>query len=231
MNTPGSSSAAPLCNKNENGGKIMTEQKPLTRSIFVAYSYNLYDKRDYRNVYSQLEKSYNIKFIFADEKITNMHILQKIISYIRSSDFSLFDISGWNPNVTLELGIALAISDNWYIAFNPEKTVTEEVPSDIKGIDRLQYNSFTDLSEKLAALLEQRYPKYEARQSLDDYIEDLKEQVTNLLTKQPGLKMQEIADIMRINIKMAQMIVNPLLEAKIVAMEGQRRGAKYSIAG
>lgn len=209
----------------------MTEQKPLTRSIFVAYSYNLYDKRDYRNVYSQLEKAYNIKFIFADEKITNMHILQKIISYIRSSDFSLFDISGWNPNVTLELGIALAISDNWYIAFNPDKTATEEVPSDIKGIDRLQYTSFTDLSEKLAALLEQRYPKYEARQSLDDYVDDLKEQVIQLLTRQPNLKMQEIADIMRINIKMAQMIVNPLLEARKVIVEGQRRGAKYSIAG
>src|SRR3954469_12426683 len=95
---------------------------PPSRSIFVAYAYNIYDRRDYRGVFVQLEKAYGVKFIFADEKITNMHILQKIISYIKASDFSLFDISGWNPNVTLELGVALAMSENWYICFNPEKT-------------------------------------------------------------------------------------------------------------
>ena len=62
----------------------------LTKQIFVAYAYNLYDQRDYRKVYTSLEKAFGVKFIFADEKITNMHILQKIISYIRGSDFSLF---------------------------------------------------------------------------------------------------------------------------------------------
>jgi hypothetical protein len=90
----------------------------------------------------------------------------------RLSDFSLFDISGWNPNVTLELGIAIADSDNWYICFNPEKTPVSEVPSDIKGIDRIQYSSFSELEEKLTALLEQRYPK-EIRQPLEDYISGL----------------------------------------------------------
>jgi len=72
----------------------MAEQKEnLTQQVFVAYAYNLYNKKDYRKVFSNLEKAYGVKFIFADEKITNMHILQKIISYIRGSDFSLFDIS------------------------------------------------------------------------------------------------------------------------------------------
>lgn len=206
----------------------MTDQKSMTRQIFVAYAYNIYDKRDYRNVYAQLEKAYGVKFIFADEKITNMHILQKIISYIRGSDFSLFDISGWNPNVTLELGIALAMSENWYIGFNPEKTTLDDVPSDIKGIDRIQYKSFTELSEKLSALLEQRYPKVEARQPLDDYVESLRTEILSLIEKQPGLKMQEIADIMRVNIKMAQMIVTPLVGSALKT-EGQRRGAKYFI--
>ncbi len=59
-----------------------------TKQIFVAYAYNLYDQRDYRKVYTSLEKAFEVKFIFADEKITNMHILQKIISFIRGSDFS-----------------------------------------------------------------------------------------------------------------------------------------------
>ena len=91
-----------------------------SKQVFVAYAYGLYDKRDYRKVFANLERAFGVRFIFADEKITNMHILQKILSYIRSSDFSLFDISSWNPNVTLELGIALALSDDWYICFNPK---------------------------------------------------------------------------------------------------------------
>lgn len=64
--------------------------RPLERQIFVAYAYNLYDRRDYRRIFTSLEKTYGVKFIFADEKITNMHILQKIISYIKTSDFSLY---------------------------------------------------------------------------------------------------------------------------------------------
>ncbi len=45
------------------------------RLIFVAYSYRLYDRADYRKVYTELEKAFNVKFVFADEKITNLHIL------------------------------------------------------------------------------------------------------------------------------------------------------------
>ncbi len=195
------------------------------RQIFVAYAYNLYDKRDYRNVVSVLEKAYEVRFIFADEKITNMHNLQKIISYIKASDFSLFDISGWNPNVTLELGVALALSDKWYICFNPSKTPIDEVPSDIKGIDRIQYKSFTELSEQLTALLEQRYPK-QNRQPLTDYIGTLQAEVKELLRRQPGLKMMEIADILKVNVKMAQVIVTPMLDNEL-RVEGRTRGAQY----
>jgi hypothetical protein len=38
-------------------------------------------------VYAALEKAFDVKFMFADEKITNMHILQKIRSYIRGSEY------------------------------------------------------------------------------------------------------------------------------------------------
>jgi hypothetical protein len=205
---------------------MTTQTTSLQKQIFVAYAYNLYDKRDYRKVFASLEKTYGIKFIFADEKITNMHILQKIISYIRSSDFSIFDISGWNPNVTLELGIAIADSDNWYICFNPDKTPVDEVPSDIKGIDRIQYTSFSELEEKLTVLLEQRYPKEEQRQPLDDYISGLQADVSSLLEKSPGLRMEEIAEILKVNVKMAQVIVMPLVGSTL-RVEGKTRGARY----
>ena len=78
------------------------------KQVFVAYSYRLYPKADYRRVYRYLGEKYDVTFLFADEKITNMQIMKKIETFIRGSD-----ISGWNPNVTLELGFAMAVSDQW----------------------------------------------------------------------------------------------------------------------
>jgi hypothetical protein len=51
------------------------------RQIFVAYSYRLYDKRDYRRAYNEVGKAFDVQFVFADEKITDLHILQKIMSF------------------------------------------------------------------------------------------------------------------------------------------------------
>jgi len=194
-------------------------RESVTKQIFVAYAYNLYDERDYR-------KAFDVKFIFADEEITNMHILQKITGYIRGSDFSLFDISSWNPNVTLELEIAVATGQDWYICFNPEKTDVKEVPSDIRGLDRIQYTSFSDLEDRLSVLLDQRYPRGTHR-SVDDYFESAKQQVIDLLRKQPGLRVNEIADILKLNKKMAQVVVSQLVTEEQLRMEGKTPGAKY----
>ncbi len=203
------------------------------RSIFVAYAYTLYDRRDYRKVFTQsLENAFGVKFIFADEKITNMHIIQKIISYIQAADFSIYDISGWNPNVTLELGIGMMSQKDWYILVNPEKTPNQEVPSDIKGIDRIQYTSFSDLEEsyRLAALLSQRYSKVE-HQTLDQYIEALQTTVVELLAANPGLAMADISKFLQLNLQLTQATVGPLVSDGKVEARGIKRWTKYYLQG
>ena len=57
----------------------------LTKQIFVAYAHTLHDQRDYRKSYTALERSFDVKFVFAEEEISDMHVLQKIISFIRGS--------------------------------------------------------------------------------------------------------------------------------------------------
>ena len=59
------------------------------RQIFVAYPYTLYDTSDYRKPYKELAKAFNVNFAFTDEKITTLHILQKIADYMRSSKFGI----------------------------------------------------------------------------------------------------------------------------------------------
>ncbi len=200
------------------------------KQIFVAYSYRLYPKTDYRKVYKELEEKFDVTFIFADEKITNMHIMKKIETFIRGSDFSVFDISGWNPNVTLELGFAMAATEQWYIAIDPSKTEIKEVPSDLRGLDRIEYSSYTELGDKLGILLEQRYPK-RPRPSIDGFLEDRRTEVRSLVRDHPGLTINALAQLLSVEVTVAQLIVKPLLDSGEVKTTGTRRGTKYYLAG
>ncbi len=155
-----------------------------------------------------------------------MHIMQKIISYIKGSEFSIFDISGWNPNVTLELGFAMAVNDNWYISYNPNHTPTNEVPSDIRGIDRIQYQSLTEYGEKLTALVAQRFPRSSRASPIADYIAQLQDSIILLLHKNPGMKMAEIAEVLEVNVSVAQVALRPLLAEKIRST-GAKKGTRY----
>ena len=210
-------------------------QRPSTRAprrqkrqVFVAYSYRLYPKADYRTVFKNIEGRYQVTFIFADEKITNMHILKKIESFIRDSDFSIFDISGWNPNVTLELGFAMALNDKWYIAIDPSKTDVAEVPSDLRGLDRIQYASYTELGEKIQTIMEQRYPKRPAGTSIDTYLAEQRRDLVGLLRDDnPGLTVTSMAQLLGVDVQVTQLIVRPLVEDGVLRTEGSRRATKY----
>jgi len=202
----------------------------LRKQVFVAYSYRLYPKDDYRKHYKELEERYDVTFIFADEKITNMHIMKKIETYIRGSDFSIFDISGWNPNVTLELGFAMAIGDQWFIAIDPSKTDVNEVPSDLRGLDRIQYSSYTELAGKLTALLEQRYPK-KARGTIDNYLEERRGEIRDLLAQNPGMTVVSMAQVLQIEVPVAQLAIRPMYDSGELATTGNRKGMKYYLKG
>jgi len=199
----------------------LLETGPLRKQVFVAYSYKLYPKADYRKVYKDLESTYDLTFIFADEKITNMHIMKKIETFIRGSDFSIFDISGWNPNVTLELGFAMPVSDQWYIALDPTKTETKEVPSDLRGLDRIEYSSYTELGNKLTILIEQRYPK-RARGGIEEFLKAQRTQIRALLGDHPGLTVTSLAQLLEVEVPVAQLAIKPMME------DLETRGAKKS---
>jgi hypothetical protein len=128
--------------------------------------------------------------------------------------------------VTLELGIALATSDDWYICFNPEETDTREVPSDIRGLDRIQYISFSELEDRLTVLLDQWYPRA-TRTTVEDYFARARGDVLNLIKQNPGLKVTDIADIIGMNLSMVKVVTAQLVSDQDVKIEGKTRGAKY----
>jgi hypothetical protein len=74
----------------------------------------------------------------ANARVTSDHLLAKITDDLNACDFAVFDISGWNPNVCLELGLAKGLGKAYYIINNNSKK--KDAPSDIKGIERVDFN-------------------------------------------------------------------------------------------
>lgn len=96
----------------------MAAPTPRPRTVFVAYPYAL-PRGDYRRPFTDLAKAFDVEFQFADERITNRQILDKIADMIVSARFNLFDVTRWNANVALELGIAIGGERPYYLLFNP----------------------------------------------------------------------------------------------------------------
>lgn len=204
---------------------FLPQNRKVPRQIFVAYSYRLYPKADYRRVYKALSAAFDVTFVFADEKITNLHILEKIKNYIIESEFGIYDISGWNPNVTLELGLALGLDEPAYIAIDPARTPVDEVPADLRGIDRIQYGSYTELEEKLGTLIAQELPVATTHDAENQLVQ-LRERVLGLATTDVGLKIGDLATALGVSTGLAQLVVRPLVGAGL-RTEGQRKGTKY----
>ena len=195
------------------------------RQVFVAYSYRHYDKRDYRRAFENVGKAFNVEFIFADEKITSLHILQKIANYIKESQFGIYDITAWNPNVTLELGLALGMGERVFISLNPDETEMTDVPSDLKGVDRLQYKSFSSLEDEIERLISQILPPPKDEEA-ESFLSRLQEKIVDLVNHSPGLSVGTIAQAVGVNVELAKIAIRNEIGKRIKA-SGNTKGTKY----
>jgi len=206
---------------------VRAAPKRQPRKIFVAYPYS-FPKADYRRPYQELEKAFGVKFEFADDQITNLHLLKKVTRMIATSRFSLFDITNWNPNVTLELGIAIGRPTPYYLLFNPN-IAEKDAPSDLGGIDRIEYTSFAELGERLSELLAQEYglPTSNKPASGQEQMEAIREAVRERVAAGDGPKVGEIAAHLNIPTELTKAIVRPMAEAGEIQTTGQTRGVRY----
>ena len=105
-------------------------------SVFVACPYM--PASTFKSFRSAL-KTVPLEFHYADSAIKTAHVLERIRRGIVQCDYSLFDITDWNANVTLELGLAEGLNRDYYILFKPGRGRKAEPPSDIKGLQRIEY--------------------------------------------------------------------------------------------
>jgi hypothetical protein len=123
----------------------------------------------------------------------------------------------------------MALGDQWYIALDPSKTEVKEVPSDLRGLDRIEYSSYSELGEKIQTVMAQRYPRRPTG-TIDTYLAEQRKQVVGLLRSDPGLTVTSIAQVLGVDVEVAQLIVRPLIEEEVLRTEGMKKATKYYIA-
>jgi hypothetical protein len=212
------------------GVKTQSVTSSRTRRVFVAYPYSL-PKEDYRRPFDELAGAFDVEFQFADQEITNKQILDKIADMIVSARFSLFDVTTWNANVSLELGIAVGGGRPYYLLFNPAHpgNPTSDVPADLGGLDRIQYGSYSEMEAGLTMLLGQEFGVPSTTPS--DPLAPFRERLPKVVAENPGMKIAEVAEQLGIAIGTAQLVVRPLVAAEDLETTGAKRGMRYYAKG
>lgn len=110
-------------------------------NVFVGHPFaGRFPVTKFRHVFKDLP----FEVIYGNTDLQTKHLLTIMKQNIAKSDYSIFDLSNWNPNVALELGLAEGLKKkpqkNYYIVLNTRRS--SDVPSDIRGIQRLEYTSF-----------------------------------------------------------------------------------------
>jgi hypothetical protein len=110
-------------------------------NVFVGHPFaSRFPVKKFRQIFKELP----FKVIYGNTDLQTEHLLDVMRANIIKSDFSIFDLSDWNPNVALELGLSQGLrkkpSKGYYIILNTRRS--KNVPSDIQGIQRLEYTSY-----------------------------------------------------------------------------------------
>lgn len=91
------------------------------------------------------------RWYFADTHLTTKQLLGILRTYFKAVDFCIFDISGWNPNVALEIGLADGLGVKYYIVLN--RKLSKGVPANIQGLQRIEYEDFLSFSHPERTLI------------------------------------------------------------------------------
>src|SRR2546428_9077659 len=96
----------------------------------------------------------------------------------------------------------------------------------LRGIDRIQYGSYSELQSGLERLLAQEFP-IQPKHDMENQLAQLRGQAVKLVSAaRDGLKMGDIAELLGVSVDMAKVIVY-LLVGRELRTEGVKRGARY----
>jgi hypothetical protein len=115
---------------------------------FVAHEFGRQETDDLRSAIEEAFKLLGLIPYYADIEVRQGHILDKIKDMIIHTQFGIYDISNTTkPNVFIELGLAMAAGKAFFIICKKGTTI----PADLAGLDRIEYESYKQLTSALVS--------------------------------------------------------------------------------
>lgn len=139
--------------------------------VFIGCPYRPTFRRTYQRLKRELEADSPLQFVLADTAaITSRDtLLDHITLLIRQSAGCIFDASGGNPNVSLEVGIAHAFGADFLLTLNTRRELQvgrgqrradggKAIIADLQGRNRIEYRSYAGLKKQLVERFLRRLP-------------------------------------------------------------------------
>lgn len=125
--------------------------------VFVGHEYTKAAKDDLREAVKQALRGSGLAPLYADDELWDGQIfVDKIVPQIDNALFGIYDISNPKiPSVFLELGAAIARRKAYVIIC---KSGTE-IPANLGGLDRIEYESFKQLRKELRKKTKLMWPE------------------------------------------------------------------------
>ncbi len=135
--------------------------------VFIGCPFRKQIRKNYDKLKEELERETPLHVILADTgPITSTdYLLEHITTQITDSAGCIFDATGGNPNVSLEVGIAHALPASFILTFNTRKPRTRQereaetilreegevrpIIADLQGRNRLEYKTYPVLKGQL----------------------------------------------------------------------------------
>lgn len=130
-------------------------------NAFLGFPYILGD--DYRETLCKAVQAAGFSPVIADNIYTGEHVWDNVTSLIDDfeTEVAIFDITGLNSNVLIELGYSMGVSHPTIILINPirhlellglqsRQSIPLPIPEDIAGKQRIQYDNNDQLRKEVA---------------------------------------------------------------------------------
>ncbi|MDX2276815.1 MAG: hypothetical protein NW206_15300 [Hyphomonadaceae bacterium] len=172
------------------------------------------------------------EYVFGDGNVSSTTLIDKMSSDIEGCDHTFFDITGFNPNVMIELGMAYQHKKHIYFMYDERrhknapatKAIKEPVPTNIRGQDHFAYSSSSDFDRKLRSAM---------RNALGigkNSVHELKIKINSSLAKSPQ-RISEIAKtIGDVDQQQLSDVLNAMRTEGHVFCTGHGMGAKWQLS-
>jgi hypothetical protein len=135
------------------------------QQVFIGCPFLNTIRKNYDSLKRDVEKETPLHVVLADTTAISStdYLLEHITNLIRESAGCVFDVTGGNPNVSLEVGIAHALPADFLLTVKIRKPRTQKkaendlekvgevkpIISDLQGRNRVEYKTYPTLKEQL----------------------------------------------------------------------------------